>query len=233
MEQRTCPVCRQRFTPTSHNQVYCPPSKRSGKGQARSRCARRAMNYRQRGRALPHIADLPLPAPFGCAHCGKRCVPGEDGVAPHAMKFCGYDCKAAWHRGAKRLLPVEVGRDRGLIARWREHCAVLEIEAALGRTLVNHDAGYRRAMRADPCCICGGPSEGLDHIVPKADGGPDDWTNRSGICRTCNSHKGRLPLLEALTWVPVATEYHRRRRELKDFLDNRKRGGRLSTPIST
>jgi hypothetical protein len=35
---------------------------------------------------------------FDCAQCGKRCVPGENGVGIRATKFCKQRCKKAWHR---------------------------------------------------------------------------------------------------------------------------------------
>jgi hypothetical protein len=99
--ERTCPVCGDTFTPAVHNQVFCPPTdedrRRVQDGQPRSRCARRAANAKQRD------ADLTarLLEPFDCAHCGKRCVPGEN-VAPHATRFCSKAHKRAFHHALER-----------------------------------------------------------------------------------------------------------------------------------
>lgn len=94
MEEHTCPVCRENFTATHHNQRFCPPSP----GEAKSKCAKAYTNAKSRGTLDKLLAEpWTPPAPFDCAYCGERCIPGE-GVAKHAAKFCGYDCKAEWHR---------------------------------------------------------------------------------------------------------------------------------------
>ena len=157
---------------------------------------------------------------FDCEHCGVRCVPGEN-VSYYAKRFCSDRCKGAWHRGATRPLPVLAVRSDKSIAAWRTYCAEASLERVFGRSLRRDEVAYRRAMRRDPCAFCGLPSQALDHIVPAKDGGADDWTNRAGICRDCNSLKGSMPLLVAMPWIPVATEYHRQRRELRPWLDQR------------
>ncbi len=64
-------------------------------------------------------------------------------------------------------------------------------------------AAYLLALRADPCAFCGTPSEALDHIDPAYSGGLDDWSNRAGICRACNSSKGTRELLMHLLAVRI------------------------------
>lgn len=92
---RICPVCGTRFQPRTWNHRYCTGF--------RGRCYRRAMNHAQRTRegrqTIP--LDAPLPAPFNCGHCGKRCVPGEN-VARHATMFCSSRCKKREHRDRNR-----------------------------------------------------------------------------------------------------------------------------------
>lgn len=94
MEQRTCPVCRENFTATKNNQRFCPPAP----GKAKSKCKTAYTNAKSRGTIDKLLAEpWTPPTPFDCAHCGKRCIPGEN-VAQHASKFCGKECKSAWHR---------------------------------------------------------------------------------------------------------------------------------------
>jgi hypothetical protein len=101
-EKKRCPVCGSLFVPQSPNARYCPPTdeeRQRAQGQPRSRCSRRAMNHAQRLRegAETIALDAPLPAPYECAQCGKRCQPGKN-VPPQAKKFCGRLCKRNWHR---------------------------------------------------------------------------------------------------------------------------------------
>lgn len=181
------------------------------------RCAKRYENHMHR-HGVPPVG--PPTQPFNCEHCGKRCGPGNN-VAAHASRFCGYHCKAAWHhhhvegqprRPAEQM--VWVGRDRRAIATWRALCGELAL-AEWGLTVKSYDVtAYKRSLRADPCAYCGADAEALDHIEPKDNGGEDGWANRTAACRRCNSYKGTKSLLEALLWIPVATEYHDLRRVL-------------------
>ena len=86
MEQRTCPVCREQFTPRSGNQRFC--CKQHSKAY---------QNAKKRGTLDALLTRGEVGAAFDCAQCGRTCVPGENGVAHHARRFCGYDCKAEWH----------------------------------------------------------------------------------------------------------------------------------------
>ena len=120
MEERTCPVCRENFTATKNNQRFCPPAP----GKAKSKCKTAYTNAKSRGTLGKLLAEpWTPPTPFECAHCGKRCVPGEN-VAQHAAKFCGKDCKRQWHRD-----PLTIRRGptcrvvKAKVRRWVEgHC---------------------------------------------------------------------------------------------------------------
>jgi hypothetical protein len=228
MQERTCPTCGNTFTPATANQTYCPPTDAqrhsAGNRQARSRCAKRASNHVQRTR--DGIATIPLDAPiieaFNCAQCSKACVVGEDGVSAHASKFCGASCKIAWHVAqtqAKALsqrsrLAVIGPRNEAAIWAWREYCALATLNQYFGPVTTRDKWAYNRTLRKDPCAYCGNACQALDHIDPRLHGGQDDWVNRTAACRTCNSLKGSLTLLEALPWIPVATTYHEMRRRL-------------------
>lgn len=177
MKQRECPVCRQQFIPTHHNQRFCPPPE----GKVKSPCAKAYENANRRGTLDQLLARGGVGKPFDCAQCGQRCVPGEN-VSAHARRFCGRSCVSRWHEhnveGPARYLallvrPTDTRRVR---------------------------AEYMRAMRRDPCAYCGEPSEALDHLVPRCDGGPDAWTNRAGACTRCNSTKQSTPFLTFLAW---------------------------------
>lgn len=51
---------------------------------------------------------------------------------------------------------------------------------------------YRRLLQNDPCSYCGGPGGTVDHIVPKAHGGPKwDTQNWTGACARCNTRKDK------------------------------------------
>jgi hypothetical protein len=104
-KERICPVCGRSFLPTTHSQVYCPPTDedraRAGDGQPRSWCAKAFSNAVQRGTVDQLLARARERGgrleEFECAECGKRCVPGEN-VSPHASRFCCAAHKKRWHR---------------------------------------------------------------------------------------------------------------------------------------
>jgi hypothetical protein len=107
--RRVCPVCGREFTATTSNQRFCPPTdadRAKGNLQTRSWCAKAHDNALHRGRLEQLLARVEVRGagrhPFNCVYCDKRCVPGEDGVAPHATKFCCRRHKAKWHREASR-----------------------------------------------------------------------------------------------------------------------------------
>lgn len=59
------------------------------------------------------------------------------------------------------------------------------------RQKVFRQKGYR-------CWWCGGPAKTVDHIVPKARGGTDAYSNLAPACEVCNQDHGDLLLSE---WV--------------------------------
>lgn len=54
--------------------------------------------------------------------------------------------------------------------------------AALNRRSVFARDGHR-------CQYCDGPAESIDHVIPRAKGGPHEWENVVAACRDCNVRK--------------------------------------------
>lgn len=47
-----------------------------------------------------------------------------------------------------------------------------------------------QVLAEEPFCrLCGAPSEEVDHIRPKANGGSDARENLQGLCRSCHRRK--------------------------------------------
>lgn len=60
-------------------------------------------------------------------------------------------------------------------------------------------ARWARVLIYDPCAYCGAPAEHIDHIMPKAKGGPaQDPGNLTAACEPCNESKGARSLLTFL-----------------------------------
>lgn len=62
---------------------------------------------------------------------------------------------------------------------------------------------WRSVLLADPCVYCAAPATDIDHIVPRALGGTDDWTNLAPACDACNSAKNDTTLLAHLARRPL------------------------------
>lgn len=192
LAQLPCVVCGNPFQPRLETQRCCPPPP----GKAKSRCGKAYYNAAARG-TLERLLTAGRVGvdPFRCATCGDHCEPGVN-VAAHASKFCGQACKSVWHR---REVEEPARKERNLLASFT--------------TQTPRDiAAYKRAMLADPCSYCGTPSQARDHIVPRTEGGPDDWTNRAGACHSCNSTKQATPLLIFLGWRQARDEFEPWRR---------------------
>lgn len=54
---------------------------------------------------------------------------------------------------------------------------------------------YLRILHSDICSFCGKPAGTIDHIVPVAKGGTNDWDNLTAACPSCNSRKHDRSLL--------------------------------------
>lgn len=58
------------------------------------------------------------------------------------------------------------------------------------------DVSYASMLCLDPCSYCGQPSTTMDHIVPIASSGANDWGNLTAACKDCNARKHTTSLLE-------------------------------------
>lgn len=59
------------------------------------------------------------------------------------------------------------------------------------------------------CVYCDRAANTVDHIIPRAKGGPSTWENLAACCQPCNNKKGDKTLKEAglrLQWIPQAPE---------------------------
>lgn len=57
-----------------------------------------------------------------------------------------------------------------------------------------YDANWRKIrdthLRENPfCIICGKAASHIDHIIPRASGGTDDWDNLQSLCHSHHSRK--------------------------------------------
>ena len=83
------------------------------------------------------------------------------------------------------------------------------------RSALNRRAVFARD--GGRCQYCGAAAESIDHVVPRAKGGPHTWENVVAACRPCNTAKRDRLLSETsmvlrrrpsvpreLTWITVA-----------------------------
>lgn len=52
---------------------------------------------------------------------------------------------------------------------------------------------WRAVLMREPCVYCGDDVDGLDHIVPRSDGGVNGWINRAPACSRCDNLKASMP----------------------------------------
>ena len=67
-------------------------------------------------------------------------------------------------------------------------------DAMLERTLVASLTSRRLQYGVvGPCVYCGDElADNVDHVIPVANGGPDDLSNLVSACQRCNVAKGKL-----------------------------------------
>ena len=84
--------------------------------------------------------------------------------------------------------PRSVYEVRRLLSRWHQANPIPPRSSPLG-------VAWRRISFGDPCSYCGGPTETLDHIKPRAESGTSAWHSLTGACAKCNQDKHAQPLL--------------------------------------
>ena len=55
--------------------------------------------------------------------------------------------------------------------------------------------GYWKSTLKDPCVYCGGISDSKEHLIPRSEGGPNNWTNVVRACSKCNNERGRVKFM--------------------------------------
>lgn len=139
-------------------------------------CRRTARNRYQRDKrnSRPHTGT--------CELCGESFTASAQ--APR-QRFCSTRCRSRLylrhHRWATKRRSVLRGP-----AWWDSKPTTVEVGA------------YYDGLRLDPCAYCGDTGGETDHIVSRAQGGPNEWQNYTGACRTCNSSKSSLSMLHAM-----------------------------------
>ena len=83
----------------------------------------------------------------------------------------------------------------------------------VGRVVLTNRSLFNRDHHV--CAYCGDhfttPHLSRDHVVPRADGGPDVWTNVVTACKSCNMKKGRKSVKESgmsLLYVPYEPNHY-------------------------
>jgi len=117
-----------------------------------------------------------------------------------------------WEAGEKSLVMRGGLNDRGIQSRLEMSTVIATMGKGKGVSLttVNNTMLFRRDNYM--CMYCGHrfPHGYLtrDHVHPKAQGGPDQWTNLVAACKRCNNAKGNrtpeeagMPLL-AIPFTP-------------------------------
>jgi hypothetical protein len=66
----------------------------------------------------------------------------------------------------------------------------------------------RGILRRDDyvCCYCGGHADTMDHVIPRAKGGPHRWENVVACCFDCNQLKD-CKTLDELGWTMLFVPY--------------------------
>lgn len=149
-----------------------------------------------------------------CTCCGLDKDVTQDTFPRSKRSRSGWDswcrqCRREYEQNRRQARPTEIRRkDRERYARngaararasrrnnpLRHKLAKLKQE--YGPTAMPHI----ELLLRDPCSYCGErkPGIGIDHIVPRSAGGPNDWTNLTACCNQCNGRKHAKPLLTAL-----------------------------------
>lgn len=133
------------------------------------------------------------------------------------------EVETTWAAAEEKWIELQVLADRPpphMRIHRPEERPILQADVLLGErdfTLTALRANYRTVLARDPCAYCGARDVRLgwelessfpgcshwrwvivgshrDHISPRAPGN-DVWDNLTATCRSCNSSKGKKPLL--------------------------------------
>lgn len=145
--------------------------------------ATRARRSRRRREQIVYMEQL-------CVRCEKPFAIASN-YGPNHQRYCSARCREYVHNRRRHTKNIALRLHAGPV----------------GAVITNKDVGaYRRALRADPCSYCGGPSDTLDHINPQANGGQNDDDNLAASCQPCNASKQTLSLLHFVLAVHIRTQ---------------------------
>lgn len=80
----------------------------------------------------------------------------------------------------------------------------------------NSDVAWHRRRSAlldryPNCAHCGSPATDVDHVIPRAAGGPDNYNNLQTLCHSCHSIKTIRETIRIVTRNPRANADRQRR----------------------
>jgi 5-methylcytosine-specific restriction endonuclease McrA len=80
----------------------------------------------------------------------------------------------------------------GTLVQGSSYCSAHRPDRKPRRSLVGWQAKRRLVLARDlgVCRMCGAAATCVDHIIPLARGGSDEYTNLQAACATCNARKG-------------------------------------------
>jgi hypothetical protein len=134
--------------------------------------------------------------PKRCTKCGETKAASE--FPPHKKTL---DRRSSWCRPCHReAVRRSNAKPDSAVARRLAENAKQRAERTAARADLER---YEHSLRRDPCSYCGEIGGEADHIQASVKGGPDHWTNRAGVCRSCNAAKKDRDLLQFLLMRPL------------------------------
>lgn len=179
-----------------------------GSRHANGNCRQCALDREEARRRARGVQ--PRSEPAERCHCGHDLTipanrrPGRtDCAVCHREKQAKrYHADVERHRAAARQY-ASANRDaaRERLRVWREanrdtdraRARASQLARRLGRDAIA--VTYAAILARDPCVYCDASGKQIDHIVPIAGGGTNDWTNLTAACSFCNQSKKDRPLL--------------------------------------
>ena len=118
---------------------------------------------------------------ISCDVCGSHID-----VPRKGQQTCGADaCKKTSSRIKKGKLPKSMG-----LSVLRRQLRVFAKENHMPRLTITAEVRQQIFDRDKTCVYCGGSTQVIEHVIPRARGGSDYVCNLVAACTKCNSQKG-------------------------------------------